>query len=121
MERVWVYDNILDTVDKEVIKRREESIQKFAMQNQLEIVGKSFDRHSFGKSSWIELEAVVEMVQNKTIDAVLVYSLLSLGKDIETITKKAREIINAGGNIISMKEGIIDSSTLVYFVAFSYQ
>lgn len=115
MKKVWIYENVLNSVSDEDIGRRMKKIRDYAVKNDLNIVGESIDKHSITKDFWQEFERAVDAVRSKTADAILVYHVMTLGHDEKTMVEKSLQITQAGGGIISVEEGQIDAP-IAYFL-----
>lgn len=108
MEKVWIYDNILDTVSNEEIEQRLAGVRAFAAKNHFTVVGESVDRHTLSAYSWDGFETAIGALKSENAESILIPSILSLGKDWETESAKICRVAAVGGLTLSVEEGHID-------------
>lgn len=108
MKKVWIYENILDSVSNEEIERRLTEVRGYAVKNNLTVVGESIDRHTLSAYSWDAFAAAVDALKRKNADTILVPHLMTFGKETKTISEKICEIAAVDASILSVKEGYIN-------------
>lgn len=108
MEKVWIYDNILDSVSNEEIEQRLAEVKAFAAKNHLTVVGESVDRHTLSAYSWDGFEIAIDALKSKNAESILIPSISALGKDWETKSAKICRVAAVGGLTLSVREGQID-------------